>query len=198
MRLTKFAAAAVIAQAAIFAAFPANAAQTIYDYTGNNFTSVFAPGYTTSDKITGTITLSSALPDSLSTLTDETALVTSYSFSDGVNTFAAGCCDTGSQTIFEFITDASGNITNWVVTLETDDNHTGDLTTEGGTSAFDLSLTDAVLGGRNDGSPGVWSLQSESSPVPEPASWALFLLGFAALGWALRSARKPSLAAIAS
>jgi hypothetical protein len=188
MRPMKFAAAA-IAQAAMFAASPASAAQVIYDYTGNNFTSVFSSGYTTSDKIIGTLTLSAALPASLSILTDETALVTSYSFSDGVNTFTTGCCDTGNQTIFEFMTDASGNITNWLVTLETDDNHAGDLTTEGGVSAFDQSLVDGALGGRNDGSPGVWSLQSATPAVPEPATWALFLLGFGAIGWRLRGAR---------
>jgi hypothetical protein len=81
------------------------------------------------------------------------------------------------------------------VTLETDDNHTGDLTTESGASAFDQSLVGGVLGGSNNGSQGVWSLQSGTSPVPEPASWTLFLLGFTALGWALRTARKPSHAA---
>lgn len=196
MRLIKFAAAAVIAQVAMFGASSANAAQVIYGYTGNNFTSVFASGYTTSDKITGTITLSSALPDSLTILTDETALVTSYSFSDGVTAFTNPCCDTGNQTIFEFMTDASGNITNWIVTLETNDNHTGDLTTEGGVSAFDQSLVGGVLGGDNTGSPGVWSLQSTTSAVPEPASWALLLLGFGAMGWAMRRGRKPHTAAV--
>ena len=190
MRLMKFAAAAVIAQAAIFAASSANA-QLVYSYTGNDFTSVFAPGYTTSDKITGTLTLSSALPDSLATLTNEAALVTSYSFSDGVSSFNMPCCDTGNQTIFDFTTDASGNITNWDVTLETNDNHTGDLTTEGGVSAFDQSLTDGELGGSNNGAPGIWSVQSVTSPVPEPATWTLLLLGFGALGWRLRNARRP-------
>jgi hypothetical protein len=196
MRSMKLAAVAVAAQAAIFAASPASAGPVIYQYTGNNFTSVFAPGYTTSDKITGTITLSSALPDSLTTLTDETALVTGYSFSDGVNSFVSPCCDSGNQTIFEFATDSSGNITDWVVTLETDDNHTGDMTTEGGLTAFDQSLTGGVLGGDNNGLPGVWTLGSMTSPVPEPASWMLLVLGFGALGWRLRSARRPLRAAV--
>lgn len=188
MRLMKFTAAAVIAQAAIFTATSASA-QIVYTYSGNDFTSVYAPGYTTSDKITGTLTLSSALPSSLTTLTNEAALVTSYSFSDGVNNFTAPCCNTGSQTLFEFATDASGNITDWNVTLETNDDHTGDLTTRGGTSASDQSLTAAVLGGSNSGAPGVWSLQSMSSPVPEPATWTLLLLGFAIVGWMVRTKR---------
>lgn len=180
----KLSAALVTACAAMLAGAPASAA-VVYQYTGNNFTSVFAPGYTTSDKITGTLTLSSALPASLNTLTDETALVTAYSFSDGVNTFATGCCGSGNQTIFEFTTDASGAITSWVVTLETNDNHTGDLTTE---LTFDQSLVGGVLGGSNEGSPGVWSLQSATSAVPEPSTWVLLLLGFGAVGWRLRSA----------
>lgn len=189
MRLMQSIAVAAIAQAALFAS--SASAQVIYTYTGNDFASVFAPGYTTSDKITGTLTLSSALPDLLTPLTNEAALVTSYSFSDGVNSFTAPCCDAGNQTIFDFTTDASGNITNWIVTLETNDNHTGDLTTEGGVSAFDLSLTDGVLGGRNDGAPGVWSVQSMTSPVPEPATWTLLLIGYSALGFMLRTARRP-------
>lgn len=190
MRLMKIAAAAGFALAALFAGSAASA-QAVYVYTGNNFTNVFAPGYTTSDKITGTLTLSSTLPSSLTTLTNEVALVTSYSFSDGVNTFNSPCCDTGNQTIFDFMTDSSGNITNWVVTLETDDNHTGDLTTESGVAGFDQSLVGGVLGGDNEGVPGVWSLQSTMSAVPEPATWTLLLLGLAGVGWRLRSARKP-------
>jgi hypothetical protein len=89
------------------------------------------------------------------------------------------------------MTDSSGNITNWVVTLETDDNHTGDLTTESGVAGFDQSLVGGVLGGDNEGVPGVWSLQSTMSAVPEPATWTLLLLGLAGVGWRLRSARKP-------
>jgi hypothetical protein len=195
MRPMKLAAAAVIAQAALFAVSPASA-QVVYKYTGNNFTNVFAPGYTTSDKITGTLTLSSALPDSLSILTNEAGLVTSYSFSDGVNSFVSPCCDTGNQTVFDFTTDSSGNITGWTVTLETDDNLTGDMTTQSGASAFDQSLTGGVLGGSNDGSPGVWTLESASSAVPEPASWMLLVMGFGALGWRARSGRKPLSASV--
>lgn len=195
MNSVKVAAALLIQVAALTAS--AASAQTVYNYTGNNFTSVFAPGYTTSDKITGTLTLSGPLPDSLSILTNETALVTSYSFTDGVNSFGPGCCDSGNQTIFEFMTDASGNITNWIVTLETDDNHTGDLTTEGGATAFDQSLVGGVLGGSNDGSPGTWSLESAQSAVPEPASWTLLLLGFGAIGWQLRQGARRSVPAIA-
>ena len=197
MRLLRFAATVVIAQAALLASSSANA-QVVYTYTGNDFQSVFAPGYTTSDSMTGTLTLSSALPNSLTTLTDETALVTSYSFSDGVTTFDSGCCESGSQTIFQFMTDATGAITGWVVTLETNDDHTGNLTTEGGTTSFDQSLVDGVKGGRNDGEPGVWALQSMTSPVPEPASWMMLLLGFAGLGIALRRPPRSRLASVLS
>jgi hypothetical protein len=195
MRLVRFAAATLITQAAVFTASSAGAA-VVYSYTGNNFTNVFAPGYTTSDKITGTLTLSSALPASLSILTNEAALVLSYDFSDGVHSYTSPCCDSGSQTTFDFSTDAGGHITNWDVTLETDDNHTGDLTTIGGASGLDQSLRGGVLGGDNVGIPGVWSVQTLTTGVPEPATWALFLLGFGATGWTLRRGRKPSPAAV--
>lgn len=181
--------AALVVQGAIFAAAPAKA-DVIYTYTGNNFTDVFTAGYTTSDKITGTLTLSSALPSSLSTLTNESALVVSYSFTDGVNTFTKPCCDSGSQTIFSFETDGSGTITNWDVILETDDNHTGDLTTLSGPTGFDQSLVDGALGGKNNADQGIWSLQSSTSSVPEPESLAIFAAALIGLGFLRICGRK--------
>jgi hypothetical protein len=35
------------------------------------------------------------------------------------------------------------------------------------------------------------------NPVPEPATWALMLLGFGGIGMALRRRRKPALAQLA-
>jgi len=35
------------------------------------------------------------------------------------------------------------------------------------------------------------------NPVPEPATWAMMLLGFAGIGFAVRKQRKPSLTQIA-
>ncbi len=57
-------------------------ADTIYTYTGNDFTTAVAP-YTTNDKITGTLTFSSPLDDNL---INETEDPESFSFSDGVQT----------------------------------------------------------------------------------------------------------------
>jgi hypothetical protein len=41
----------------------------------------------------------------------------------------------------------------------------------------------------NPGGPGVPG--SPTGAVPEPASWALMLFGFGAIGWTIRSARRP-------
>ena len=51
-------------------------------------------------------------------------------------------------------------------------------------------------GGGNDDSWGIDNLSVTSSTggVPEPATWALMLLGFGGLGTALRSRRRATLA----
>ena len=55
-----------------------------YTYTGANF-AIFVSPYTGSNGVDGTIVLSSALPSN-SFLTDQSALVVSYNFTDGVQT----------------------------------------------------------------------------------------------------------------
>ena len=44
---------------------------------------------------------------------------------------------------------------------------------------------------------GVTTVQGQVAAVPEPASWALMLLGFAGVGFAMRRQRKPVLAQVA-
>ncbi len=44
---------------------------------------------------------------------------------------------------------------------------------------------------------GVTSIQGQVAAVPEPAAWALMLLGFAGVGFAMRRQRKPVLAQVA-
>jgi hypothetical protein len=84
-------------------------ADAIYTYTGNNFTMVTSP-YTTSDKVTGSITLSTALPDNFN------GLVTpeSFTFTDGHQTITGPEMHNSS---FSFRTDGSGNMIGWFIIL---------------------------------------------------------------------------------
>jgi hypothetical protein len=89
----------------IFAGTAASA-NVILDYTGKNFTSVSGP-YTTSERVTGTITLSGPLAANLNFF-DATPV--SFSFNDGVQTISNL---NALAATFSFWTDASGNITEY-------------------------------------------------------------------------------------
>lgn len=54
-------------------------------------------------------------------------------------------------------------------------------------------ITNSVLDPEGDGAPTPYALTSISvSAVPEPATWAMMLFGFGAVGYGLRRARKPT------
>src|SRR5271154_297201 len=87
---------------------PAGSAQTyIYTYTGNDFTSASGP-YTTSAKVTGSITLSAPLGDNYEG--NPSATLLNFNFSDGVGPQNIS----GTQAVFPnaadftFGTDSSG------------------------------------------------------------------------------------------
>jgi hypothetical protein len=85
----------------------------VYTYTGLDFTDASGP-YTTSDSVTGSFTLSSALPDDLTSFT--TIAPVSFSFSDGVDTISNTSFDLDGDS-FAVETDGSGNITAWSIYL---------------------------------------------------------------------------------
>lgn len=155
-----------------FAIQPARA-DAVYTYTGKPFTIVSAP-YTTTDFVSGQLTLATALAPNLP-LTSLTN-IDSFSFSDGVQTLAIST-PLALQTI-QVSTDASGNITSWSIFLGVSTSHyistqdTTNVTADAG------SLTSAQQAD-NDGTPGVW--RSSASATPEPASLALFTAGLLAL-----------------
>ena len=99
---------ALLATASAFAA-------TTYTYTGPAYTLVTGT-YTTSMQITGSFTTAAPLAPNLSDV-DITGQVTSYSFSDGVNTYTNS--DINARIFaFKVSTDASGTITYWGIVLK--------------------------------------------------------------------------------
>ncbi len=149
----------------------------IYTYTGNDFTSATSP-YTTSDSITGELTLSSALAGGL-TNEDVTADVTSFDFFDGVNPYDSA--DGAGLVTFQVSTDSQGDITDWIVFAIS---QYGEMRTcDGGTgifgcgSAIDISY-DGASGSTpsNQSDQGTW-LATAVSDAPEPSSFGLLALG---------------------
>src|SRR5262245_22669856 len=115
----KAALAAAVVISPVLVAAPATA-NTIYTYTGNNFTVIFAHSsppagsYTTSMNVTGSFTLGSSLLPNLSNA-DITASLLSYSFFDG-----RGTIDESDTLFFKNVTvstDLAGNISTWSVAL---------------------------------------------------------------------------------
>ena len=89
-------------------------ASTIYEYTGNNYTTYPSP-YTDQMSVTATIELAQPLGANLNFVNVSPI---SFSFYDGVNTLT----DQSNNffTIFRFTTDGSGNILEWNASIGTD------------------------------------------------------------------------------
>ncbi|MEM8962521.1 MAG: hypothetical protein AAGD38_13640 [Acidobacteriota bacterium] len=154
----------------------ATAEPTTYTYTGNPFDTVTGPPYTTSNAITGSVTTAAPLPRNLP-LSDQRALVTSFSFTDGVQTRTDGDSEI---LLFEVATDDAGNLVSWAITFTSaplatmvgeirdtmDINSTIDqggtgacvLVTNGLCSSFSLTVFGNVLN-----MPGMWQ---RSGPLP--------------------------------
>jgi hypothetical protein len=156
----------------------------VYTYTGNDFTSGSGP-YTTSDKVTGSVTFSAPLGDNFAGNASATML--SYNFSDGVGPQNIG----GTQPVFPnggtftFGTDSSGAIVSWnvdlLVFLPPNRTETKGIQTENDSAnVIDTGNLDVESGfvgvGSVSGSPGTWV----ETIVPEPSAGALFV-SFAAL-----------------
>jgi hypothetical protein len=171
-------------------------AQTyIYTYTGNDFTSVFNAAneplygfvpYTTSDKITGSITFSAPLGANYSG--NPSATLLSFNFTDGVGPQNIA----GNQAVFPYVgaftfaTDSSGAIVSWnfqatafippyaatlTKTIQTE-NDSGNVIDSG-----NLDEVGVIVGeGSVSANPGVWV----ETIVPEPSVGLLFV-SFAAM-----------------
>ena len=156
----------------ILSAYHTAAAATIFEYTGEPFTSVSGP-FTTSDSVSGVVEFSSP-PQPLG-MFDETDIA-DYSFTAGPNTLTP--ITPGSGVFARFTFDASGEINTWLITVTglapgTDNSLEESINTDwNGVDGDDYSDIDDAAAGQafNELAPGVWR------PVPEPSSLAL--LGF--------------------
>ena len=172
--------------ALLFAAFlvpPAALADTIYAYTGNPYT--FAGfGLTTSDFISGTVSLSVPLGPNL-VAANVTGLITDYSFTDGLNVIDSTTTTPG----FLVTTDSTGAIIEWNFTAWSGIFLTPQVETRkvlAGLSPFgtvpgtsDLaSLAFFAEIGQNWDNPGIWS--GPQAAIPEPGT--MLLLGSGLLG----------------
>src|SRR5450432_3499664 len=159
------------------------AAPTTYNYTGNDFNSVSFP-YTTSDSVTGSITLSGPLANNITVFNAITPL--SFSFSDGISGETVTNTTPAVGSSFSFKTDGSGNITQWQALVDITSVFNFSISTfnaPGGSGVIDSAQhSGGTESGQITNSPGTWSVQ----PAPEPGTCTLMFAGLAVLAVAAR------------
>jgi len=152
-------------------------ADTVYTYTGNNFTLLDGASYSTSDKISGSVDLATPLQTNL--YVDPVTPV-SFSFSDGSHLFS----DVNSTAFLGFSTDASGKIIGWDLAIY--DSSLVIFTENVGQYVFDSAYNLATGSDAfNFNEPGLWTA-SNTSPVPEASDFALLATGALGVAGVLR------------
>ena len=154
----------------------------MYTYTGPNFTTVYG-SYTTSDRVTGSITLASPLaPSQIVTMIP----ILSFSFTDGVQTIT-NTTPNLLEVQDDFTTNASGAITAADVVLVT-----GTTFPEYGIG-LGIESTNGSSPSGEGYSPnwivGTWSGPETVTPAaatPEPSSFALLATGLAGAAGVIR------------
>jgi len=162
--------------------FAARADET-YTYTGNEFGGSPSSPYLASDFVSGFFTVASAIGNSQAF---GTVPVTSYSFSDGVQTFSSAS-NPASETTFEVATDGSGNPIQWTVTLTSGGLNIVSTTQSEDLGESGLDVADNFL------DPGTWLKSSSGgggSTVPEPGYPVVIALGLAAIVTAHRKLQR--------
>jgi hypothetical protein len=186
MRLTTLSLVAVLGSLAAASCLPAMA-DTIYTYTGKDFTSDPSP-YTDTSTITGSFTTAAPLGDSFSGY----IVPLSYSFTDGEQTLDQ-TNSTDYNTFFTISTDLTGQVTSWDIFLgslsdssefistTTEQDQTGLLVFETAPPGDLFTAEDdgpvqigVIVYGGNSGTPGTWS---PVTVTPEPSSLLLFGTG---------------------
>ena len=150
-----------------------------YTYTGNPFTNVSGT-YTTSDFVSGSITLATPLPANDSVYMGDPILMltpTAFSYTDGVDTITNLTPNVDPMT-WIYSTDSTGDITSWIITLP--------VTTPG--SALDINSTNSGLGAYDRGTGAnflntgaVYMDPGQFTVSPEPTSLVLIPSGLLAL-----------------
>jgi hypothetical protein len=186
----------VSATALFVAAMGSARANTIYTYTGNDFTFFQDSTLTTSDFISASVTLASPLADNLSNA-NETGAALSWSITDQVSTINQASPDAAADLDLFFSTNATGAITSWefndtagncatnCLQLVTQDfpQFPGDDLDQ---SSACVNNTCGIPSANNDTTPGVW--RATTASAPEPSGKALITLGGCLL--LLRARRK--------
>lgn len=177
-------------------------AATIYQYTGNNFTTIDdsptpAGEYTTSMSVSGSFTVSSPLVEGGNDILNS---ITEYSFSDGRNELTE---ENSFVLNGLFVLDGTGDITFWIFNILHDSFAAGasvgelifatEITSQSGDNAT-YGRCAALIGDKCNNldpiaidrgitpNPGNWG----TAPVPVPASVWLFGSALGLLGWMRR------------
>ncbi|RBP14253.1 putative secreted protein with PEP-CTERM sorting signal [Roseiarcus fermentans] len=194
-----------IAAFALFAAMPivgAGASET-YAYVGDPFTQFDSPTYTSSDYAALSFTLPSALGDNFSGAVEPT----SFTASDGIESFSNGPL---SSIIAVVDTNSTGQISEWAIfawysygTSSTPGTNARQVFTSYGLGDSVTAINDLVGNHASTqdqvqlwqcpfnqceeyaeastfSNPGSWT--AVASDAPEPSTWALMIIGFAGLG----------------
>lgn len=174
----------VLLSAALLLPLPLAAQATNYTYNGPGFNVFSAPVggsqvFTASDFVSVDFTLSAPLQDNL---TEQTAITTSFTISDGYETFSSL---TAASIVFELETNASGVITGWDILAENANGDSAQTLYVPGDEGIDTAVysdTSAVAHVYNFSrtSPqGTWAVTT----VPESSSPLYGLISTAALAF---------------
>lgn len=162
MKFRKVVVGAVMVQGLALLDLSGAHADVILTYTGNDFTTFFAP-YTATDKVTASITLANPLGDNLN-LKDEIPLA--FSLNDGQQTLTDTPPGISFRSLsFEFSTDASGAIIGWNVYAIPDADRIIQ-TTDDFIGTFDTSTLANGADARINDDPGSWTVMTVAVPAP--------------------------------
>jgi hypothetical protein len=158
------------------------AAAATYVYTGLNFTSATG-SYTTSDSVTGSLTVASPLGDSMTYVYSTMPTPFSWSFSDGVQMISGNDTSNSNVATWLVTTGTTGNIVSWLidVVIGTASNPPFiEIFSGGGDTACNSSPCSASGDASND-TAGSWAPQTSATPLP--AALPLFAGGLGMMGW---------------